>query len=92
MLTATTTGKSLHPIILIFDQQPTNQNLPIKHAHSLHFKSRQRKVMQEDLATILIKVWINFSTKFIVISTLFDTVPAIFEIKRVHPLYTLIFR
>jgi hypothetical protein len=48
--------------------------------------------MQEDLATILIKVWINFSTKFIVISTLFDTVQAIFEIKRVHPLYTLIFR
>ena len=37
--------------------------------------------MQEDLATILIKVWINFSTKFIVISTLFDTVQAIFEIK-----------
>jgi len=32
LLTATTTGKSLHPIILIFDQQPTNQNLPIKHA------------------------------------------------------------
>ena len=81
----------MHPIILIFDQQPTN--LPIKTCTgSLHFKSRQRKVMQEDLATILIKVWINFSTKFIVISTLFDTVQAIFEIKRVHPLYTLIFR
>ena len=48
--------------------------------------------MQEDLATILIKVWINFSTKFIVPSPLFDTVQAIFEIKRVHPLYTLIFR
>jgi hypothetical protein len=52
-----TTGKSLHPIILI-NKQPT---YPSKHAPgSLHFKSRQRKVMQEDLATILIKVWINF--------------------------------
>ena len=58
------------------------------HAPGLHFKSRQRKVMQEDLATILIKVWINFSTKFIVTSTLFDTVPAIFEIKE-FILYTL---
>ena len=37
--------------------------------------------MQEDLATILIKVWINFSTKFIVISTLFDTVQAILRLK-----------
>jgi len=72
----------LHPIILISDQQTTNQpTYPSKHAPgSLHFKSRQRKVMQEDLATILIKVWINFSTKFIVTSTLFDTVQAIFEI------------
>ena len=59
----------------------------------LHFKSRQRKVMQEDLATILIKVWIKFSTKFIVISTLFDIVQAIFEIIRANPLYTtLIFK
>ena len=79
---ATTTGKSLHPIILIFDE--TNPH----HAPGLHFKSRQRKVMQEDLATILIKVWINFSTKFIVTSTLFDTVRAIFEIKE-FILYTL---
>jgi len=75
----------LHPIILI-NKQPT---YPSKHAPgSLHFKSRQRKVMQEDLATILIKVWINFSTKFIVTSTLFDTVRAIFEIKE-FILYTL---
>lgn len=78
-------GKSLHPIILIFDEKPTNPH----HAPGLHFKSRQRKVMQEDLATILIKVWINFSTKFIVTSTLFDTVQAIFEIKEFILLYTL---
>ena len=49
--------------------------------------------MQEDLATILIKVWINFSTKFIVTSPLFDTVRAIFEIQEfILRYYTLIFR
>lgn len=51
----------------------------------LHFKSRQRKVMQQDLETILIKVWVQFSTKILVISTLLDTVRALFEITRVHP-------
>ena len=51
----------------------------------LHFKSRQRKVMQQDLETILIKVRVLFSTKILVISTLFDTVQALFEIMRVHP-------
>lgn len=51
----------------------------------LHFKSRQRKVMQQDLETILIKVWVQFSTKILVISTLLDTVQALFEIMRVHP-------
>ena len=45
------------------------------------FQIKTTKVMQEDLATILIKVWINFSTKFIVISTLFDTVQAILRLK-----------
>lgn len=70
------TGRSLNPIILIIYA-------------NLHFKSRQRKVMQEDLSNYFNQSLDQVSTKFIVISTLFDTVQAIFEITRVHPLYTV---